>query len=82
MKKEEVKIPKEERRIAYFSMEIGVDSKIPTYSGGLGVLAGDTIKSCADMNVPFFIKKDIFSRSLIKKASSRSFHMSGNREIR
>lgn len=33
-------------------MEIGVDSRIPTYSGGLGVLAGDTIKSCADLKVP------------------------------
>lgn len=41
-----------ERRVAYFSMEIGIDSQIPTYSGGLGVLAGDTIKSCADLKVP------------------------------
>lgn len=43
---------KKEIRIAYFSMEIGVDCRIPTYSGGLGVLAGDTIKSCADLKVP------------------------------
>jgi len=42
----------QDRKIAYFSMEIGVDSRIPTYSGGLGVLAGDTIKSCADLKVP------------------------------
>jgi len=46
------KIRKQKKRIAYFSMEIGIDSKIPTYSGGLGILAGDTIKSCADLNVP------------------------------
>jgi len=46
------KIRKLERRIAYFSMEIGINSEIPTYSGGLGVLAGDTIKSYADLNVP------------------------------
>jgi starch phosphorylase len=39
-------------KIAYFTMEIGIDENIPTYSGGLGVLAGDTIKSCADLNVP------------------------------
>ncbi|KYK28593.1 alpha-glucan phosphorylase [Thermoplasmatales archaeon SG8-52-1] len=39
-------------KIAYFSMEIGIDENIPTYSGGLGILAGDTIKSCADLNVP------------------------------
>ncbi len=39
-------------KIAYFSMEIGIDERIPTYSGGLGILAGDTIKSCADLNIP------------------------------
>ena len=47
-----LKIRKKEKRIAYFSMEIGINSKIPTYSGGLGILAGDTIKSCADLSVP------------------------------
>ena len=40
------------QRIAYFSMEVAVDSKMPTYSGGLGVLAGDTLKSAADLKVP------------------------------
>lgn len=40
------------RTIAYFSMEIGLRSEIPTYSGGLGVLAGDTIRSAADLRVP------------------------------
>jgi starch phosphorylase len=39
-------------RIAYFSMEIGLEARIPTYSGGLGVLAGDTLKSAADLCVP------------------------------
>lgn len=38
--------------VAYFSMEIGLTPYIPTYSGGLGVLAGDTIKSFADLAVP------------------------------
>jgi starch phosphorylase len=42
----------EEPKIAYFSMEIGIHNNIPTYSGGLGVLAGDTIKSSADLNLP------------------------------
>lgn len=41
-----------ERKIAYFSMEIGLETGIPTYSGGLGVLAGDTIRSGADLKVP------------------------------
>ncbi len=40
------------RRIAYFSMEIALADDIPTYSGGLGVLAGDTLKSAAELNVP------------------------------
>jgi starch phosphorylase len=39
-------------KIAYFSMEIGIKSDIPTYSGGLGVLAGDTIRSSADLKIP------------------------------
>lgn len=41
-----------ERRVAYFSMEIAIEPEIPTYSGGLGVLAGDTIRSSADVGVP------------------------------
>ncbi|HEX9666053.1 MAG TPA: glycogen/starch/alpha-glucan phosphorylase, partial [Thermodesulfobacteriota bacterium] len=40
------------RKIAYFSMEIAVDPSMPTYSGGLGMLAGDTIRSAADLKVP------------------------------
>jgi glycogen phosphorylase len=39
-------------RVAYFSMEIGLRSDIPTYSGGLGVLAGDTIRSASDIRIP------------------------------
>jgi len=41
-----------ERGIAYFSMEIALESAMPTYSGGLGVLAGDTIRSAADLQLP------------------------------
>ena len=39
-------------KIAYFSMEIALDPAIPTYSGGLGVLAGDTLRAAADLAVP------------------------------
>lgn len=42
----------DERKIAYFSMEIGLEDAMPTYSGGLGILAGDTILSAADFRVP------------------------------
>jgi starch phosphorylase len=38
-------------RVAYFSMEIALESGLPTYSGGLGVLAGDTLRSCADLGL-------------------------------
>src|SRR5271168_3380532 len=40
------------RSIAYFSMEIALESEVPTYSGGLGILAGDTLRSAADLAVP------------------------------
>ena len=39
-------------KIAYFSMEIAVDERFPTYSGGLGVLAGDVLRSAADLELP------------------------------
>lgn len=58
-----------EATIAYFSMEIGLSNDIPTYSGGLGVLAGDTIKSSADLEIPIVAvtllsKKGYFSQDI------------------
>ena len=43
---------KRDTSVAYISMEIGIDSNIPTYSGGLGVLSGDTVRSAADLEIP------------------------------
>ena len=40
------------RTVGYFSMEIGISQHLPTYSGGLGILAGDILKSAADLGVP------------------------------
>ncbi|HZL27107.1 MAG TPA: alpha-glucan family phosphorylase [Acidobacteriaceae bacterium] len=40
------------RKIAYFSMEIALAKSLPTYSGGLGMLAGDTLRSAADTGAP------------------------------
>jgi glycogen phosphorylase len=40
------------RLVAYFSMEIALENSMPTYSGGLGVLAGDTIRAAADIRLP------------------------------
>jgi len=39
-------------RVAYFSMEMALRSEIPTYAGGLGVLAGDTLRAAADLEIP------------------------------
>jgi alpha-glucan phosphorylase-like protein len=39
-------------QIAYFSMEIALDERFSTYSGGLGILAGDTLRSAADLGLP------------------------------
>jgi len=40
------------RFVAYFSMEIALDNAMPSYSGGLGVLAGDTVRAAADIRLP------------------------------
>lgn len=55
--------------IAYFSMEIGLTPQIPTYSGGLGILAGDTVKTAADLKLPFvaltlLTKKGYFEQAI------------------
>src|SRR6185436_6954937 len=39
-------------QIAYFCAEYGVHNSLPNYSGGLGILAGDHLKSASDLNVP------------------------------
>ena len=44
--------PPDDTSIAYFSMEIALEPGLPSYSGGLGVLAGDTLRACADLRVP------------------------------
>ena len=41
-----------DERVAYFSMEIALRPEIPTYSGGLGILAGDTLRSATDLEIP------------------------------
>jgi starch phosphorylase len=56
-------------KIAYFSMEIAIHPEMPTYSGGLGVLAGDTLRSAADLSVPMVAftllhRKGYFSQHL------------------
>jgi starch phosphorylase len=64
-------------RIAYFSMEIGLQSAIPTYSGGLGVLAGDTIRAAADRELPLVAvtllhRKGYFRQELDSKGEQKN----------
>jgi starch phosphorylase len=72
MIKDRIRELTKEPKIAYFSMEIGLRTDIPTYSGGLGVLAGDTIKSAADLRLPMvavtiLTKKGYFHQVLDEK---------------
>src|ERR1700693_2541035 len=58
-----------DRLVAYFSMEIALENSMPTYSGGLGVLAGDTIRAAADLRLPMvavslLYRKGYFSQRL------------------
>ena len=60
--------------VAYFSMEVGIEPSIPTYSGGLGILAGDTLRSGADLKVPMvgislLHRKGYFNQSLDKRGN-------------
>lgn len=44
--------PYENQSLAYFSLEYGLDTGLPVYSGGLGVLSGDTLKAASDLGIP------------------------------
>lgn len=55
-------------KVAYFSMEIGLRDDLPTYSGGLGVLAGDTIKAAADIGAPMVAVTLLYSKGYFKQA--------------
>jgi starch phosphorylase len=54
-------------KIAYFSMEIGMKSDMPTYSGGLGVLAGDVIRSSADLRIPLVAVTLVSKKGYLKQ---------------
>jgi starch phosphorylase len=54
-------------QVAYFSMEIAIKPDIPTYSGGLGVLAGDTLRSMADLGVPVVAFSLVYHKGFFKQ---------------
>jgi starch phosphorylase len=56
--------------IAYFVMEVGLSSRIPTYSGGLGILAADTLRAASDLNLPFVGVTLLYKRGYYKQILS------------
>jgi len=62
------------RIVAYFSMEIALENAMPSYSGGLGVLAGDTVRAAADLRLPMvavslLYRKGYFTQKLAEDGS-------------
>ncbi len=53
--------------IAYFSMEFGLNESVPIYSGGLGILAGDHLKSSSNLNVPLMGVGLLYQRGYFKQ---------------
>jgi starch phosphorylase len=58
------------RFVAYFSMEIALENQIPTYSGGLGVLAGDTIRAAADIRLPMVAVSLLYRKGFFRQRLS------------
>lgn len=69
-----------EPEIAYFSMEIAVDPAMPTYSGGLGILAGDMLRSAADREVPMVAVTLLYRKGYFRQKLDASGHQSESPE--
>jgi starch phosphorylase len=54
-------------KVAYFSMEIAANNDMPTYSGGLGVLAGDVVRSSADLRIPLVAVTLVSKKGYLKQ---------------
>ncbi len=63
-----------ESRVAYFSMEIALRNEIPTYAGGLGVLAGDTLRSSTDLDLPMVAVSLISRAGFFRQEIDQSGH--------
>jgi starch phosphorylase len=57
--------------VAYFSMEFGITGALPQYSGGLGILAGDHLKSASDLAVPIVGVGLFYATGYFKQSLSR-----------
>ena len=66
-------------RVAYFCMEFGLTEVLPIYSGGLGILAGDTLKTASDLGVPMvgiglLYQQGYFRQSLDAEGNQQEFY--------
>ena len=68
-------------KIAYFSMEIALDPALPTYSGGLGVLAGDTLRGAADLRAPMVAVTLLHRKGHFRQHLDKSGNQSESPEI-
>lgn len=60
-----------DRPVAYLCAEYGIDHKLPIYSGGLGVLAGDHIKAASDLGIPLLAVGLLYRRGYFRQAVDR-----------
>ncbi len=58
--------------IAYFTLEIGLEEAMPTYAGGLGVLAGDTARAAADLEIPMIVVTLLHRQGYFRQRIDRS----------
>ena len=68
MKSQFNELAQKSAKVAYFSMEIALDNELPTYSGGLGVLAGDTLRAAADMGLPVCAVTLLYRKGYFKQS--------------
>ena len=67
------------RPVAYFSAEFGLHESMPIYSGGLGILAGDHLKSASDLGIPLVGDRAVLRPGLLPAAARRA--TAGSRRI-
>ncbi|MCX7750161.1 MAG: alpha-glucan family phosphorylase [Candidatus Bipolaricaulota bacterium] len=60
-------LPPETPRVAYFSAEFGVHVSLPMYAGGLGILAGDTLKEGSDLGLPLVGVGLVYSQGYVRQ---------------
>jgi len=60
------------KSVAYFSMEYGIDESLPLYAGGLGILAGDYLKTAEDLGVPIIGIGILFQKGYFRQTFDKS----------